>query len=250
MLQVMGLQAIEQPAEPLITKESSHNGSQAIPFRENGGADTPASGSTLASGNADGRPAVLTPKQACSQHLQSDSHMTLAVRLAPSPTYNLSTVQQELRWKHSGNSSRGAAWSIIARLTLHVQVKAAERQERAAKIISLTSLILLLLAVSMYATILYTGFNPYIAAAALFCAGAAGYPLLTMLTHAVASQTSRSFKRLGPYDRYFYGCLLGGMDLALGDCATCSRCLLLTRNVFGLVTLWPLVHYLFNRSES
>ena len=81
------------------------------------------------------------------------------------------------------------------------QARAAARQERAAKIISLTSLILLLLAVSMYATIVYFGFNPYIAAAALFCAGAAGYPLLAMLTYAVASQTSRSFKRLGPYDR-------------------------------------------------
>jgi Flp pilus assembly protein TadB len=81
------------------------------------------------------------------------------------------------------------------------QARTAARQERAAKIISLTSLILLLLAVSMYATIVYFGFNPYIAAAALFCAGAAGYPLLAMLTYAVASQTSRSFKRLGPYDR-------------------------------------------------
>ena len=106
-----------------------------------------------------------------------------------------------------------AAWHVVARLHMHAQAKAAARQERAAKIISLTSLILLLLAVSMYATILYAGFNPYIAAAALFCAGAAGYPLLTMLTHAVASQTSRSFKRLGPYDRCWQGCRSGAACL-------------------------------------
>jgi len=77
-----------------------------------------------------------------------------------------------------------------------------ERAERAAKIISLASLLLLFVAVALYAGLSIIGWNAYIAAVALFSAGLAGYPLLTLLTHAVASQTSRSFTRLGSYDRY------------------------------------------------
>ena len=82
-----------------------------------------------------------------------------------------------------------------------VQAKADARAEKAAKIISLASLLLLFVAVALYTGLSIIGWNAYIAAAALFSAGLAGYPLLTLLTHAVASQTSRSFTRLGSYDR-------------------------------------------------
>ncbi|BDA47299.1 hypothetical protein COCOBI_10-1450 [Coccomyxa sp. Obi] len=81
------------------------------------------------------------------------------------------------------------------------KVKAEQRAERAAKIISLASLLLLFVAVALYTSISYFGWNPYLAAIALFCAGIAGYPLLALLTHAVASQTSRAFKSLSPSDR-------------------------------------------------
>lgn len=84
---------------------------------------------------------------------------------------------------------------------MSLQVKAEERADRAAKIISLASLLLLFVAVALYTSISYFGWNPYLAAVALFCAGIAGYPLLALLTHAVASQTSRAFKSLSPYDR-------------------------------------------------
>ena len=57
------------------------------------------------------------------------------------------------------------------------------------------------MAVALYTGLSIIGWNAYIAAAALFSAGLAGYPLLILLTHAVASQTSRSFTRLGAYDR-------------------------------------------------
>ena len=83
-----------------------------------------------------------------------------------------------------------------------MQAKADARAEKAAKIISLASLLLLFVAVALYTGLSIIGWNAYIAAAALFSAGLAGYPLLTLLTHAVASQTSRSFIRLGSYDRY------------------------------------------------
>ena len=83
-----------------------------------------------------------------------------------------------------------------------MQAKADARAEKAAKIISLASLLLLFVAVALYTGLSIIGWNAYIAAAALFSAGLAGYPLLTLLTHAVASQTSRSFTRLGSYDRY------------------------------------------------
>ena len=82
-----------------------------------------------------------------------------------------------------------------------MQVRAEQRADRAAKIISLASLLLLFVAVALYTSLASFGWNPYIAAVALFCAGIAGYPLLSLLTHAVASQTSRAFKSLGPYDR-------------------------------------------------
>ena len=82
-----------------------------------------------------------------------------------------------------------------------MQAKADARAEKAAKIISLASLLLLFVAVALYTGLSIIGWNAYIAAAALFSAGLAGYPLLTLLTHAVASQTSRSFTRLGSYDR-------------------------------------------------
>lgn len=82
-----------------------------------------------------------------------------------------------------------------------MQVRAEQRADRAAKIISLASLLLLFVAVALYTSLASFGWNPYIAAVALFCAGIAGYPLLSLLTHAVASQMSRAFKSLRPYDR-------------------------------------------------
>ena len=66
------------------------------------------------------------------------------------------------------------------------QEKAAGRAEQAAKLISLASLLLLFVAVALYTGLSIIGWNAYIAAAALFSAGLAGYPLLILLTHAVA----------------------------------------------------------------
>ncbi len=93
-----------------------------------------------------------------------------------------------------------------------MQEKATARAEQAAKLISLASLLLLFVAVALYTGLSIIGWNAYIAAAALFSAGLAGYPLLILLTHAVASQTSRAFTKLGGYDRCWPASL---HDLAL-----------------------------------
>lgn len=114
---------------------------------------------------------------------------------------SVTEVREKGNCSWQGQKHWGVNSSQMIKGTAFMQARAAERAERAAKVISLVSLLLLFVAVALYAALAYFGWNPYIAAVALFCAGSAGYPLLTMLTHAVASQTSRVFKSLSPYDR-------------------------------------------------
>lgn len=77
----------------------------------------------------------------------------------------------------------------------------AKRAQQAAQALSFAALLLLLLACSLYLVIVYTGWNQHTAAAALFCAGLAGYPALAMLWFALSSQMFNCWRAMSTHDR-------------------------------------------------
>ena len=81
-------------------------------------------------------------------------------------------------------------------------MRRAKRAQQAAQAISLAALLLLFLACSLYLVLVYTGWNEYTAAAAVFCAGLAGYPALALLWFALSAQMFSCWRALSPHDRY------------------------------------------------
>lgn len=78
----------------------------------------------------------------------------------------------------------------------------AKRAQQAAQAISFAALLFLFLACCLYLVLVYTGWNQYTAAAALFCAGVAGYPALSLLWFALSSQVFVCWRGLSVSDRY------------------------------------------------